>query len=37
MKIQEKDRRKSGEDEKVEIEGFGRGRDTILSREIREK
>ena len=37
MKMQEKDRRKSGEDEEVEIEVFGRGRDTLLLREIGEK
>ena len=37
MKMQEKDLRKSGEDEEVEIKVFGRGRDTILSREIGEK
>ena len=37
MKMQEKDRRKSGEDEEVEIEVFGKERDTILLREIGEK
>ena len=37
MKMQEKYRRNSGEDEEVEIEVFGRGRDTFLSREIEEK
>ena len=35
--MQEKDRRKSGEDEEVEIEVFGRERDTILLRKIGEK
>ena len=37
MKMQEKDQRKSGEDEEVEIEVFRRMRDTILSREMGEK